>query len=75
MLNKRLLHTVPAAVPYIRRNVLFQWLSMLCTVTVYGVLASVAAGLITEQSVTGAGWKLAVAAGALALRFLPWGRR
>ena len=74
MLNKRLLHTVPAAVPYIRRNVLFQWLSMLCTVTVYGVLASVAAGLITEQSVTGAGWKLAVAAGALALRFFAMGQ-
>jgi len=46
MLNKKLLQAVPEAMPYIRRNVLFQWLSMLCGITAYGVLALVSSQLI-----------------------------
>ena len=65
MLNKKLLQAVPEAMPYIRRNVLFQWLSMLCGITAYGVLALVSSQLILERSFTGLGFRLCILAAAL----------
>lgn len=68
MLNKRLLQAVPAAMPCIRKTVFFQWLSMLCTVAAYGLLASVTAQLALEQTVSGLIWKLLLFLAALLVR-------
>ncbi len=65
MLNKKLLQAVPEAMPYIRRTVLFQWLSMLCGITAYGVLALVSSQLVLERSFTGLGFRLCILAAAL----------
>lgn len=65
MLNKKLLQAVPEAMPYIRRTVLFEWLSMLCGITAYGVLALVSSQLVLERSFTGLGFRLCILAAAL----------
>lgn len=66
MLNKKLLQAVPTAMPYIRKNILFQWLAMLCTVICYGVLAWSAASLWETGTVEGLIWKVILFALALA---------
>lgn len=49
MINKKLLMSVKESLPYIKKNVLFQWLSMLCSIAISALLAAAMASLFFHQ--------------------------
>ncbi len=54
MFNKRLIEAAPAALKYIRKNVLFQWLSLLCSIASSLILCLMASAFLSHQDMNAA---------------------
>lgn len=68
MINKRLVQAVPEASASIYKNVLFQWMGLLCSIVSTLILAFSASELISTGSIASPLWKLAALTGCILLK-------
>ena len=70
MLKARLLRIVPESKKFIAANVIFQWISLIANIVMMTSIATLLADLFSSRESSRAGFTLAAAAAAIAVRFI-----